>query len=489
MSASRKTKAENSNVEKKDNKKQRNKFGGGKAKANDQEQLEEYAFNLYGWAYKHGLEGRQKNRIVNGHALSTTQWVKAVQRIKDADGTVAWRAATDPYTDREMDEQYAEGGVKKYLVVGVCPPFFDLKKHAIKPASLKSGTPVGVSKPAEDQLIQPADGEEQQSDRPPLLVVTPMVDGPPIGGTKYFVLLTRKAGLPEVYNTDRDSTFFFPEFRDSVPRGKVREKTWKMLIERQSVRSTLAKPTDTKKLTVDKRSRDSSFKVSLNPTTFYGDLKLLKDAIEKTGLGNDYRAACGRLEELLSQLNALHFSPNLDSFRSLLRLNDDADEDLDLGETFLRDLRRAIVRTKTEVPLHHIQVFLAASSILDKNIDELVKDAAEIARLGVRPPSNVQSSKSDESSIVRAVLGRLQDIIKYNQQVVDSFDSMGSDALEEETPFQLFEEYKNAADYENAKTIFGETSRWLAHKLAFGIRESVEKLKDLVEVVQGQKSD
>ena len=72
---------------------------------------------------------------------------------------------------------------------------------------------------------------------------------------------------------------------------------------------------------------------------------------------------------------------------------------------------------------------------------------------------------------------------------MDSFDSMGSDALEEETPFQLFEEYKNAADYENAKTIFGETSRWLAHKLAFGIRESVEKLKDLVEVVQGQKSD
>jgi len=33
-------------------------------------------------------KGRQKNRIANGHGLSTTQWMKAVERIKDADGTI-----------------------------------------------------------------------------------------------------------------------------------------------------------------------------------------------------------------------------------------------------------------------------------------------------------------------------------------------------------------------------------------------------------------
>jgi hypothetical protein len=101
-----------------------------------------------------------------------------------------------------------------------------------------------------------------------------------------------------------------------------------------------------------------------------------------TGPGNDHRAACDRLEELLaSQLEVLHFSPNLDTFRSLIRLNDDADNDaeedaegggdtamdiddffdaaefrqelhkhfpdLDLDETFLGDLRSAIVHWTT----------------------------------------------------------------------------------------------------------------------------------------------
>ena len=72
---------------------------------------------------------------------------------------------------------------------GVCPPFFDSKMHAIKPASLKGGTPVVF------QLIQPPKAKDLQSARPPLLVVTPIVDGPPIGGTKYLVQWTRKAGL------------------------------------------------------------------------------------------------------------------------------------------------------------------------------------------------------------------------------------------------------------------------------------------------------
>lgn len=133
--------------------------------------------------------------------------------------------------------------------------------------------------------------------------------------------------------TDRDSTdtFFFSEFRDSATFGKVKEKTWKALIKDKSVRSTLAEPTDTKKLAVYKRSRDCSFKASLDPTaTFYGDLNLLKYAIEKTGAGNDHGAACDRLEKLLtSQLEVLHNSPNLDSFRSFLRLNDSADDDVE----------------------------------------------------------------------------------------------------------------------------------------------------------------
>ena len=44
---------------------------------------------LYGWAYKHGLEGRQKNLMVNGHASSTTKWLKVIEKIKQAGGTVA----------------------------------------------------------------------------------------------------------------------------------------------------------------------------------------------------------------------------------------------------------------------------------------------------------------------------------------------------------------------------------------------------------------
>ena len=66
---------------------------------------------------------------------------------------------------------------------------------------------------------------------------------------------------------------------------------------------------------------------------------------------------------------------------------------------------------------------------------------------------------------------------------------MGGDVLEVQTPFQLFEAYRNAADYDAAKAVFGETSRWLAQKLAFGYRGSLQMLKDLVEVLQGQESE
>jgi hypothetical protein len=102
-----------------------------------------------------------------------------------------------------------------------------------------------------------------------------------------------------------------------------------------------------------------------------------------------------------------------------------------------------------------------------------------------KAPLKLQSSsKPCASSIARAVIGRLQDIIKYHQQVVDSFVNMRGDALEVQTPFQLVEAHKNIADYDSAKTIFGETSRWLAQKFAFGIRRSVQMLEDLMEVLQ-----
>lgn len=184
-----------------------------------QTQLEEYAFNIFGFAYKHGIVGREKNQKLLTWPVSSKPYEKRLQEIPN----VPVPSSMD--LSAEERGEIEPGVSTQCLVVGLVHPDLHVEDISKLPMTgTFKGKPVGLQQPSTFYTCET-----------PLRVVVQVTNAGV--ATKLYVLLEKTEGLCHPYSVSQESVFYFCEFREDSKAVEARKTAWNELVKRQSVRS------------------------------------------------------------------------------------------------------------------------------------------------------------------------------------------------------------------------------------------------------------
>lgn len=190
-------------------------------------QMEDYAFNIFGWAMKipAGLE-RKAVTILNAYEPSSMPWEKAASSMQD-NGEEPWRTSL-ALTLRERSTSDMEDGVLRYLLVGYTYPGLTAdhtKKHILQRKQTSVGARLncnGVIDTSDPSIL-------------PVMVVTQLQPASP-DSTVLYALLGCKNGLCTPFHVGQRNCFYLPIFRDGTTDLKSRGPAWNRLVQKQRIR-------------------------------------------------------------------------------------------------------------------------------------------------------------------------------------------------------------------------------------------------------------
>ena len=162
-------------------------------------QLPELCFNVYGHAFRHGIENRVENQHIVTYPLSSKPYAMRLTQLKGQHP----RASMD-LTEQEKGEAEPPLTVE-CVIVGLIPPKMDVRKIGKAIASAK-GQVVGVQEP--DEVL------EEDDEALPLIVVAGVTADEPSVGIKLYALVDQRRGLCHPYIVAQKEVFYFNEFRD-----------------------------------------------------------------------------------------------------------------------------------------------------------------------------------------------------------------------------------------------------------------------------------
>lgn len=462
------------------------------------EQIEGYAFNVFGWAMQipaDELAVAHGSMIINAYEPSGTPWEKAVAAMTKK-GEDPWRKPLS-LTPRESDVS-EEAGVQRYLLVGITCT--DLKaEHFRKHKSQAKQKPVGTHLDPSSII---------RSEGLPLMVVTQIQESEQ-PKTDLFVLLRPKLGLCTPFHVGQKECFYLPVFRDETTDLKQRGPAWNQLVAKQALR-----PSDrvlSAKQMAYKKARNTS-KVVLEPkVALQNEISCLAECFAKTG-------EMWHLEELASILqqadeDLIYIPPA--SNTAMRKFVDNEEEFADgdaalmveeLGQlwpdlegidaTDLEMLKEALVRVDIVLEYRLMRPFLAEAFFQiqkRREAEDGLPDVAEEAVATVRrvlvscEPAVPILTPDDESFLLPAITTALKNMLKAAGAFDKRLKDNSGDQTMTGTLHDVWEKYANALDTDAAKLAWFEAARYLTAAQKHKQRGLGEMIEDMVEVLEKMK--
>jgi hypothetical protein len=460
-------------------------------------QLEDCAFNIFGWGIKIPTDKDgvvMTTRIINAYEASTTPYAKAIDAMEKK-GESPLRESLS-FTHRELDAN-EEPGIDQYMLVG-----FTLRgledDHFKMHASQKKQVPVGTHL-AVDSIIEYKDL--------PLLVVIKMQESEQTK-VELKVLLRSKLGLCRPYHVGQKECFYLPIFRDQTTDKKQRGPAWNQLVAKQAWRPSIQEVSS--KQDTFKRARNTT-KIVLEPKlSLQNEICSLVECFQKSGDMwhlKELEAVLLRAEEDLvftpPAANTImkKFIENEESF-------DDGDPalmvdelrqlwpELEIDATDLTTLKEQLVREKIILEYRLIKPFLAEACFqirkLQKANDGLLDVAGEALATIRRVLGSCESAvpiltPDNESLLVPSIVSTLKNMLEAAKAFDKNLKDNCGDQTMTGTLHDVWEKYADALDTDAAKKAWFEAARYLTAAAKHKQRGLAEIIEDMVEVLDEMK--
>lgn len=447
----------------------------GKAAA---KQIEDYAFNMYGFAMKIPAEGMSFAKgatILNANDFSSTPFHKAIASMKKL-GESPWRKGL-ALTDSERGD-IAQTNVQRYLIVGFTYP--ELDGICTGPANHSS---IKKQRPVSTVLVEGKNTNDVTQDGvQPLLVVTPVRDVED-QRVDLFVLLRPKNGLCSAFQCAQKCCFYLPVFRDLTTAQKERGPAWNRLVAKQAFRPSDRTPSA--KQVAYKRARNTS-KIVLEPLlSLRNELVCYAEEFAKGG----ERWHLEEMKAVLEQADAdlKHMPP---ATNELLRKfvdneEDFEDEDADMmveellelwpdmdfiDATDLDILKKQLVKDEVVVEYELLRPFLAEAGhcLEEARRCKIPEDGIASRAVGtVRRVLNScdtlvpMNTENEESLLVAAIEASLKNLLKAGARFDKGLKDNCGDQTHDGTLHDIWEKYRHALDTDAAKKSWFEGARYM----------------------------
>jgi hypothetical protein len=213
-------------------------------------QIQDYVFNVYGWAIQIPNDIREGMTVLNGLKPSTTPWEKVVELL-EAKGEQPWRSSLSLTPEERDDRSEADGAKLKYILIG-------FTSRGLKPEYFKKHPSQKKQRPVVTQL-----NPKGVIDSPdfPVMVVAQIQRTEPTG-ISLFALLEPKHGLCRPYHIGKHACFNLPIFRDDTTCLQKRMVAWNRLVRKACIRPPVQASTQGDKTAeVAAESRDEAFQL------------------------------------------------------------------------------------------------------------------------------------------------------------------------------------------------------------------------------------
>lgn len=219
------------------------------SRADNNVQLKDLAFSVYGWALEDKFKGQQIRQEIGARVVSSTPWetkVKSIQAV--ATSTPPLRCSAKLSAREKKILEAPQPGTARFMVVGYAKFGFDKTVYGGQDGKTKQA--VGTKRPADNEIVQ--------WDENVAFVVAEIMDAHPRATFQLtFFALLYEDGLCTPYPISRDSVFFRHEFRTTETNVPKRRKHWKEEVMKQIVRPGVEQPLS-KKQQRSKRANDIS---------------------------------------------------------------------------------------------------------------------------------------------------------------------------------------------------------------------------------------
>ncbi|KAL9085736.1 MAG: hypothetical protein Q9165_007485 [Trypethelium subeluteriae] len=488
---------------------------GNKDRVKDSEQIQDLAFNTFGWAAEipDGLfEGHATSVLrIKARNTSTISYKAELEKVtKEKTDILRQSLALSPEESGTIDSDPDEA-VYSYIVVGFVhidiPP--DREKRNESQTKQK---PVGLQRPNEEDITRYDAGAAKL----PLVVVykhdpnqtdETEVQSQQTSKVKLWALLNPQKELCTPHVVSCKEVFYLPMFRDETTVIQQRGPNWNRKIREVTGQATGAQLLSEKQNRY-RRARDTT-KITLDPLQSFGNeilaltsafdhsrepwlLKALGTVLEQVNIDLKFRPLPNNtiMRKFVDSQNHLTMEeaqqmkmelverwPGIQSIstESLMKLHYGiriCSKDLLLECSLLRPFLID--------GAHRLQTAPAMAFDDDNSLAELIRDIyAMVKRLCKDVPEPVLSVPDNNYKLLLMVVrDKLTEAINSSRRFDAELENMCGDYSSSQTPAQLADEFSKATDVDSAKRCNLLRARWL-------VAEGLAKTSGFVDTMEG----